>query len=78
MPVGDSKPVGNVEDSQLQHEGQNKKAPGYWQELKPPEDCKNYIEGRLSHDFVPGWEIDPDLGSSIHSVFQKAERSQQS
>ena len=68
---------GNVMGSQIPFEGQNRKAPlGRRQELEPLEDCKNYIEGRLSHDFSAGLEIDPELGSSIHSISQKVDRSQ--
>jgi hypothetical protein len=64
--------------SQIPFEGQNRKAPlGHRQELKQLEECKNYIEGSLSHDLLAGRKIGLELSSEFHSISQKVDRSQQ-
>ncbi len=78
MSRGNLKPAGNGLGSQIPFEAQNRKALlGHPQELEPLEECRNYSEGKLPHDFSAGQDIGLELSSSFHSISRKVDRSQQ-
>ena len=72
MPAWDSEAVGNVKGSRVQFEGPNKKAPGHQLELKQPEDCRSYIEARMSHDCLTEGENGSELSPKFHFGFPES------